>query len=64
MYSSASCCLKKKVGGLTYTLVPGITEDFPQCPDNCVYRRQDLPDNNYCFKPGGLETECLGKIIF
>jgi len=54
-----SCCVKKTVGGVAYTLVTeGDTTKYG-CEENCIYTRDDQPGGTqFCFKAGGLESVC------
>lgn len=58
--SVEKCCNKKDVGGVSYTLVPGLpnAETHPRhCIDGCVYT-QDGTANKFCFAKGDLKVEC------
>jgi len=54
-----SCCVKKTVGGVAYTLVTeGDTTKYG-CKENCIYTKDDQPDGTqFCFKAGGSESVC------
>ena len=54
-----SCCVKKTVGGVPYTLVSEDNTTKYGCKDNCIYTRDDQPGGiQICFKAGYLETVC------
>ena len=54
-----SCCVKKTVGGVLYTLVSEDDTTKYGCQENCIYTRDDQPDGiQFCFKAGDLESAC------
>jgi len=54
------CCLKKTVGGESYSLVKKDKEftSMYGCPAPCIYEKVGSPGSKFCFKPGDLEVEC------
>merc|ERR1711936_1398103 len=54
------CCLKKTVGGESYSLVKKDKEftSLYGCPAPCIYEKVGSPGSKFCFKPGDLEVEC------
>merc|ERR1711874_115911 len=60
---SEDCCRRKVVGGRTYRLVERSDEAFDSpnfCTTDCVYMTEGS-DVKYCFRPGGLESECFDE---
>ena len=58
---AGECCRRKVVGGITYRLVERLPIAFTYpyyCSTNCVYMTEGS-DVKFCFKPGGLESECF-----
>jgi hypothetical protein len=58
--SVKNCCNQKTVGGVSYTLVPGLPnrDTHPNhCIDGCIYH-QDGTANKFCFGQGDLKVEC------
>jgi len=54
-----SCCVKKTVGGVAYTLVTEEDTTKYGCKENCIYSRDDQPGGTqFCFKAGDLESVC------
>ena len=54
-----SCCVKKTVGGVAYTLVSEDDTTKYGCEENCIYTRDDQPGGKQiCFKAGDLESVC------
>jgi len=59
------CCITKKVGGVTYFLLPSgaFNGEVPaQCLNDCIYSLYADPRVSYrkfCFAAGDLPTECL-----
>ena len=60
---SEECCRRKVVGGRTYRLFERSDEAFDSpnfCTTDCVYMTEGS-GVKYCFKPGGLESECFDE---
>merc|ERR1719410_1654374 len=60
---AGECCRRKVVGGITYRLVErsNLAFTYPYyCSTNCVYMTEGS-DVKYCFRPGGLESECFDE---
>jgi len=56
---NGGCCVKKTVGGVSYTLVTSEPTSKYGCKENCIYARDDQPGgNHFCFKAGNLESAC------
>ena len=54
-----SCCVKKTVGGVAYTLVTEEDTTKYGCNENCIYSRDGQPGGTqFCFKAGDLESVC------
>merc|ERR1711971_1002670 len=55
------CCEEKKVGTISYTLVPHHDHAKlpPQCLNNCIYTVEGSATPKFCFEKGDLPTECL-----
>jgi len=54
-----SCCVKKTVGGVAYTLVSENDTTKYGCEENCIYTRDDQPGGTQiCFRAGDLESVC------
>ena len=54
-----SCCVKKTVGGVPYTLVREDDTTKYGCQGNCVYTRDDQSGgSHFCFKAGPLVSVC------
>jgi len=54
-----SCCVKKTVGGVAYTLVSEDDTTKYGCQENCIYTRDNQPGGTQiCFKAGDLEPVC------
>merc|ERR1712172_44439 len=55
------CCEEKKVGNVSYTLVPhhDHTKLSPRCLNNCIYTVEGSATPKFCFEKGDLPTECL-----
>jgi len=54
-----SCCVKKTVGGVAYTLVSEDDTTKYGCQENCIYTRDDQPGGTQiCFRAGDLESVC------
>ena len=54
-----SCCVKKTVGGVPYTLVSENDTTKYGCEENCIYTRDDQPGGTQiCFRGGDLESVC------
>ena len=54
-----SCCVKKTVGGVPYTLVSEDDTTKYGRQENCIYTRDDQPGGiQICFKAGDLESVC------
>ena len=59
---SIPCCLRKQVGGETFTLFPSKEADSSYgCLSTCVYEKDSVPGSEFCFKEGEFEAICLGK---
>jgi len=60
-WGEGECCMWKMVGGRTYRLVERTDEAFDYlCTTDCVYMTEGS-DVKFCFKPGGLESECFDE---
>ena len=60
-WEEGECCMWKMVGGRTYRLVERTDEAFDYlCTTDCVYMTEGS-DVKFCFKPGGLESECFDE---
>ena len=60
---AGECCRRKVVGGRTYRLFERSDEAFDSpnfCTTDCVYMSEGS-GVKYCFKPGGLESECFDE---
>ena len=60
---AGECCRRKVVGGITYRLVERLPIAFTYpyyCSTDCVYMTEGS-DVKYCFRPGGLESECFDE---
>jgi len=60
---ATECCATKMVGGVSYTLQPGIFDGEipPQCLNDCVYAVSGTFTPKFCFRRGDLSTECLSN---
>jgi len=54
----ASCCNKKTVGGVAYTLIGQEDTHSYGCLDDCVYKRDDKEGSKICFSPGDMQPTC------
>ena len=58
------CCPQKDVGGKLYTFTDHISEEDKErlkCSSTCAYKQVDKQGEKFCFKPGGLESECKNE---
>jgi len=54
-----SCCSRKTVGGVAYTLVKeGDTSSYG-CMESCIYSKDGLPGSMFCFEAGVMEAKCI-----
>jgi len=53
-----ACCLKKDVGGKSYTFLMDEDTSPYNCMNSCVYTEDGNPGSKVCFKEGGLVTKC------
>jgi len=56
------CCPRKRVGSVSYTLLPAGTShrEIPsQCLNHCVYTVSGTSSPKFCFATGDLPTQCL-----
>ena len=53
-----ACCLKKEVGGKSYTFLMDEDTSPYNCMNNCVYTEDGNPGSKVCFKEGDLATKC------
>jgi len=63
--SEDDCCQQKDVGGKLYTFSDRISEDEKErlkCSSTCAYKQEDNEEQKFCFKPGNLESECIGDV--
>jgi hypothetical protein len=53
-----SCCERKTVGGISYTLTGQMDTQAYNCDSDCVYQKDGEPGMQYCFATGDMEVEC------
>lgn len=60
--SLGECCHNKLVGGRNYNLIGEATEKELQvygCNSPCVYNLEGDRQQQFCFRPGTMESKCL-----